>query len=145
MTDTSLNVLMAMTKELAVLLPEVRRDPALLDDLLDPDFQEIGAPGDCARGRRSSQPSPTTPTMSTTGQSTIEHSDMAGALVAPNLVLLTYLTNDHGAAPGAAPCGAEQTRCGGCCTTKANLPRRRPRRPLGDVPELTGIRAAYGG
>ena len=45
MTFTPLEVHPAISKEVALLSPKVRRDPALVDDVLDPKFQETGATG----------------------------------------------------------------------------------------------------
>lgn len=88
MASPSLEVLLAISKEVALLSPEVRREPALVDDLLDADFQEIGA-----SGRLWTRAEMIAALADDDEQVTIEYSDMAGAVVGPGLILLTYLTN----------------------------------------------------
>lgn len=92
MASPSLEVLLAISKEVALLSPEVRREPALVDDLLDADFQEIGASG--RLWTRAEMIAALADDIDDE-QSTIEYSDMTGAVVGPDLVLLTYLTNHH--------------------------------------------------
>lgn len=86
--------------ELALLTPEVRRSRARLEELLDPEFSEIGASGrlwgreaviemlvgdeDRDRDQASRTPLPT--------------AEMAGRPAAPGLILLTYVSDPGGRA-----------------------------------------------
>lgn len=86
----------AIAAELALLKPEVRNSPQKLEALLAPDFTEIGASGRhwtrteiiaALLAEGDEPPSPVT------------HANMAGRVVAPGLVLLTYdTTSDLGRA-----------------------------------------------
>lgn len=83
----------AIDGELRLLDPGVRASPALVSELLDPEFTEIGASGRPwdARSIRTVMSagtvSPETP---------IEVSGMSGKVLAPGIVHLTYCTDHQG-------------------------------------------------
>lgn len=80
---------MVIEREVALLTPFVRGSAKLLEDLLDDDFTEIGASGRTwarseiivalVEGAEANQPR-------------IDYREMKGRVVAPGLVLLTYLS-----------------------------------------------------
>ncbi|MFG3437602.1 DUF4440 domain-containing protein [Nonomuraea sp. NPDC047897] len=81
----------AIAGELRILEPAVRTSAALLDEFLDPEFTEIGASGQLwdrpsiiALLADGPPPAPVTVT------------DMAGRLLAPGLVHLTYVSDTAG-------------------------------------------------
>jgi hypothetical protein len=79
--------------ELALLDPEVRRSRERVEDMLDPDFREIGASGHLwTRGEMV--------TALTGDDAGDEHritaSEVHGVLVSPGLVLLTYVSHAAG-------------------------------------------------
>ncbi|MDK1472798.1 DUF4440 domain-containing protein [Streptomyces sp. 549] len=71
--------------------PEVRASPALVSELLDPGFTEIGA-----SGRRWDATSILTVTSAGSADPgpPVEVSQMSGTVLAPGIVHLTYLTDD---------------------------------------------------
>ena len=81
--------------ELALLTPEVRRSRARLENLLDPEYAEIGA-----SGRLWSRPAILE--MLLGGEDRVRAplptAEMAGRVVAPGLVLLTYVSDPGGRA-----------------------------------------------
>ncbi|WP_019548080.1 DUF4440 domain-containing protein [Streptomyces sulphureus] len=79
----------ATEAELRLLDPEVRARPDLVTELLDPAFVEIGA-----SGRRWDATTILTVTSGTTAPaSSVRVSEMSGAVLAPDLVHLTYLAD----------------------------------------------------
>ena len=78
--------------ELLLLAPQVRLSPARLDELLDPDFREIGT-----SGRRWTR-AETISALSgqTTDNGPIEATDFAVTPVAPGVVLVSFLTVGRG-------------------------------------------------
>ncbi|MFD4944389.1 DUF4440 domain-containing protein [Streptomyces sp. NPDC058239] len=93
MTDESERAVQAAIEaEMRLLDPAVRASPALVSELLDPEFLEIGA-----SGRRWDATSILTVTSdgSVAPEAPVEVSDMSGAVLAPGIVHLTYFA-DHG-------------------------------------------------
>jgi hypothetical protein len=76
-------------REAALLTPEVRGSLDLLEELLDPDFREIGASG---RLWTRDEVIAALLADSDTAQRVVNVSDMSGREVGPGLVLLTYVT-----------------------------------------------------
>ncbi|MCE3036198.1 MULTISPECIES: nuclear transport factor 2 family protein [Streptomyces] len=83
----------AIDGELRLLDPEVRAVPALVLELLDPEFTEFGA-----SGRRWDMDSILTVTSSgsVSAESPVEVSEMSGVLLAPGVVHLTYFADNQG-------------------------------------------------
>ncbi|MFH9941569.1 DUF4440 domain-containing protein [Streptomyces sp. TR1341] len=83
----------AIDGEIRLLDPEVRAVPALVLELLDPEFTEFGA-----SGRRWDVDSILTVTSggSVSAESPVEVSDMSGVLLAPGVVHLTYFADNQG-------------------------------------------------
>ncbi|MEV7751905.1 DUF4440 domain-containing protein [Streptomyces griseofuscus] len=83
----------AIDGELRLLDPEVRAVPALVLELLDPEFTEFGA-----SGRRWDINSVLTVTSSgsVSAESPVQVSEMSGVLLAPGVVHLTYFADDQG-------------------------------------------------
>ncbi|WP_256638523.1 nuclear transport factor 2 family protein [Streptomyces murinus] len=83
----------AIDGEIRLLDPEVRAVPALVLELLDPEFIEFGA-----SGRRWDVDSILTVTSggSVSAESPVEVSDMSGVLLAPGVVHLTYFADNQG-------------------------------------------------
>ncbi|MGM0345820.1 DUF4440 domain-containing protein [Streptomyces sp. Adlamb9] len=83
----------AIDGEMRLLDPEVRAVPALVLELLDPEFTEFGA-----SGRRWDVDSILTVTSggSVSAESPVEVSDMSGVLLAPGVVHLTYFADNQG-------------------------------------------------
>ncbi|MFF5432918.1 DUF4440 domain-containing protein [Streptomyces griseofuscus] len=83
----------AIDGELRLLDPEVRAVPALVLELLDPEFTEFGA-----SGRRWDINSVLTVTSSgsVSAESPVKVSEMSGVLLAPGVVHLTYFADDQG-------------------------------------------------
>ncbi|MFE9420039.1 DUF4440 domain-containing protein [Streptomyces griseofuscus] len=83
----------AIDGELRLLDPEVRAVPALVLELLDPEFTEFGA-----SGRRWDINSVLTVTSSgsVSADSPVKVSEMSGVLLAPGVVHLTYFADDQG-------------------------------------------------
>ena len=86
-------VAVVIERELALLTPEVRGSADQLEELLDPDFGEIGKSGRLwTRGEMiAALVADTDPE-----QHTINFSDMSGRTVGPGFVLLTYVTEVEG-------------------------------------------------
>ncbi|MEU1272171.1 DUF4440 domain-containing protein [Streptomyces sp. NPDC005799] len=94
MTDESERAVRAAIEgELRLLDPEVRASPARVLELLDPEFTEIGA-----SGRRWDAESILTVTSggSVSPDSPVEVTGMAGVLLAPGVVHLTYFADNQG-------------------------------------------------
>ncbi|MEU3532380.1 nuclear transport factor 2 family protein [Streptomyces murinus] len=83
----------AIDGELRLLDPEVRAVPALVLELLDPEFTEFGA-----SGRRWDMDSILTVTSSgsVSAESPVKVSEMSGVLLAPGVVHLTYFADNQG-------------------------------------------------
>ncbi|MFJ9631733.1 DUF4440 domain-containing protein [Streptomyces sp. NPDC091280] len=83
----------AIDGEMRLLDPEVRAVPALVLELLDPEFIEFGA-----SGRRWDVESILTVTSggSVSEASPVEVSDMSGVVLAPGVVHLTYFADNQG-------------------------------------------------
>ncbi|MFF9701945.1 DUF4440 domain-containing protein [Streptomyces griseofuscus] len=83
----------AIDGELRLLDPEVRTVPALVLELLDPEFTEFGA-----SGRRWDINSVLTVTSSgsVSAESPVKVSEMSGVLLAPGVVHLTYFADNQG-------------------------------------------------
>lgn len=83
----------AIEAEMRLLDPDVRASPALVLQLLDPDFTEIGA-----SGRRWDATSILTVTSagSVDPESPVKVSEMSGVVLAPGLVHLTYFADNIG-------------------------------------------------
>ena len=82
-----------MEREVALLTPEVRSSADQLEELLDPDFEEIGKSGHLwTRGEMiAALVADTDPE-----EPSIKVSDMSGRTVGPGIVLLTYVTQVEG-------------------------------------------------
>jgi hypothetical protein len=113
---------LVIERELALLSFQVRRLARQVDELLDPEFREIGASGRCwTRGEivaaLAGGPSG--------GEGAIQATEMAGALVGPDLVLLTYVSDRQGA--GSAQLAvATLSRRMAALAPPGHLGRRRP-------------------
>ena len=86
-------VAVVIERELALLTPEVRGSADRLEELLDPDFEEIGKSG-CLWKRAeliAALVADTDPE-----KRTVDLSDMSGQTVGPGFVLLTYVTQVEG-------------------------------------------------
>ncbi|MFD3523144.1 DUF4440 domain-containing protein [Streptomyces sp. NPDC058653] len=83
----------AVAAEIRLLDPVVRASPALVSELLDPDFIEIGA-----SGRRWDATSILTVTSagSVVPEAPMTVSEMRGAVLAPGIVHLTYFADNRG-------------------------------------------------
>ncbi|RPK53952.1 MULTISPECIES: DUF4440 domain-containing protein [unclassified Streptomyces] len=83
----------AIDAEMRLLDPDVRASPALVSELLDPEFLEFGA-----SGRRWDATSILSVTSdgSVTPEAPVEVSDMSGAVLAPGIVHLTYFADHSG-------------------------------------------------
>jgi hypothetical protein len=87
------SVRFAVAGELRLLDPETRASPALVSALLHPDFVEFGASG--RRWDSVSVLSVTTPEPGAQGRR-ISVEGMAGQQIAPDVVHLTYVSDDNG-------------------------------------------------
>ena len=87
------DVAVVIEREVALLTPEVRGSAEQLEELLDPDFGEIGKSGRLwTRGEMiAALVADTYPE-----QHSINFSDMSGRTVGPGFVLLTYVTQVEG-------------------------------------------------
>ena len=87
------DVAVVIEREVALLTPEVRGSAEQLEELLDPDFGEIGKSGRLwTRGEMiAALVADTDPE-----QHSINFSDMSGRTVGPGFVLLTYVTQVEG-------------------------------------------------
>ncbi|ARF52812.1 DUF4440 domain-containing protein [Streptomyces gilvosporeus] len=83
----------AIAAEMRLLDPDVRASPVLVSELLDPQFTEIGA-----SGRRWDATSILTVTSagSVAPESPVKVSEMAGVVLAPGIVHLTYFADNNG-------------------------------------------------
>jgi hypothetical protein len=86
-------VAVVIERELALLTPEVRDSADQLEELLDPDFSEIGKSGRLwtRAGMIAALVADTDPE-----KHTVDFSDMSGRTVGPGFVLLTYVTQVEG-------------------------------------------------
>jgi hypothetical protein len=84
---------LVMDRELALLSLPVRRVVEQVDELLDPDFREIGASG-CLWTRAEMMSALAAELSEEAG--VIEATEMAGVVVGPELVLLTYVSDRGG-------------------------------------------------
>ncbi|MGI5142386.1 MULTISPECIES: DUF4440 domain-containing protein [unclassified Streptomyces] len=94
MTDESERAVeAAIEAEMRLLDPEVRASPALVLELLDPEFTEFGA-----SGRRWDVESILAVTSAGTvsPESPVKVSEMTGVVLAPGIVHLTYLADNQG-------------------------------------------------
>jgi hypothetical protein len=83
----------AVAGELRLLDPDVRASPALVLELLDPDFTEIGASG---RWWDAESVLTVTGDGSISPASPVEVTEMSGAVLAPGIVHLTYVADNQG-------------------------------------------------
>ncbi|NLU75310.1 DUF4440 domain-containing protein [Streptomyces sp. HNM0575] len=83
----------AVAAELRLLDPDVRASPALVSELLDPEFTEFGASG--RRWDAGSILTVTSAGSSDPGRP-VEVSEMSGAVLAPGIVHLTYFSDNGG-------------------------------------------------
>ncbi|HET6855757.1 MAG TPA: DUF4440 domain-containing protein [Streptomyces sp.] len=94
MADESVRAVQAAIEgELRLLDPDVRASPALVSELLDPEFVEFGASGrrwDAASILTVTSAGPADP------GAPVQVSGMSGVLLAPGVVHLTYRTDDSG-------------------------------------------------
>ncbi|MBT2444943.1 DUF4440 domain-containing protein [Streptomyces sp. ISL-36] len=83
----------AIGAEMRLLDPDVRASPALVSELLDPEFVEIGA-----SGRRWDATSILTVTSagSVVPECPVTVSEMTGVVLAPGIVHLTYFADNRG-------------------------------------------------
>ncbi|MFE3650713.1 DUF4440 domain-containing protein [Streptomyces sp. NPDC059152] len=83
----------AIAAEMRLLDPDVRASPVLVSELLDPEFTEFGA-----SGRRWDATSILTVTSagSVAPESPVKVSEMAGVVLAPGIVHLTYFADSKG-------------------------------------------------
>lgn len=86
-------VAVVIERELALLTPEVRVSSDQLEELLDPDFAEIGK-----SGRLWTRAEMIAALVADTDSQkhSVDYSDMSGRTVGPGLVLLTYVTQVEG-------------------------------------------------
>jgi hypothetical protein len=87
------DVRLVIDRELALLSFPVRRSARQVDELLDPEFREIGASG--RLWTRAEMMSALAGEL-TEEAGAIEATEMAGVVVAPELVLLTYVSDRRG-------------------------------------------------
>ncbi len=80
-------------RELALMSPSVRRSVALVDELLDPEFREIGMSGRCWTRPEAIQ---ALASEATDESCAAEMTDIEGTVLEPNLVLLTYVSSRGG-------------------------------------------------
>jgi hypothetical protein len=82
-----------IASELALLSPQTRRSPAQVDELLDPDFREIGA-----SGRMWNRPEMVSALAeeSSDDDEQIATAELEAAVVGPGLILVTYTTDRRG-------------------------------------------------
>jgi len=81
--------------ELALLSPQTRRCADQVDDLLDPDFREIGASGRLwTRAEMLELLAEESPDID--GEVPIGTAEMEGSVLGPGLILLTYVSNARG-------------------------------------------------
>jgi hypothetical protein len=82
-----------IASELALLSSRVRRSPARVDELLDPDFREIGA-----SGRMWTRPEMVSALAeeSSDEDEQVAATELEAAVVGPGLILVTYTTDRRG-------------------------------------------------
>ena len=85
----------AIERELALMSPGVRRSAARVDELLDPEFREIGMSGRLWTRTETMQALATEPADESCA---VEVTDMQGTVLGPGLVLLTYVSSRNGRA-----------------------------------------------
>ncbi|WP_328540591.1 nuclear transport factor 2 family protein [Streptomyces sp. NBC_00344] len=83
----------AMASEMRLLDPDVRASPALVSELLDPEFMEIGASGRCWDATSILT---VTSSGSVVPGCPVTVSDMTGVALAPGIVHLTYFADNRG-------------------------------------------------
>ena len=94
MTDESEQAVQAAVDgELRLLDPAVRASPALVAELLDPGFTEIGASG---RWWDAESILTATSAGTVSPESPVKVTEMSGALLAPGVVHLTYFADNQG-------------------------------------------------
>ncbi len=96
-----MNTDQVIASELALLSPAVRRDPAQVQALLDPDFVEVGASGrlwtraELIAALAEERPAEERPAEERPAEAAREVSEFRACALSSDLVLLTYLS-DHG-------------------------------------------------
>ena len=80
-------------RELALMSPSVRRSAALVDELLDPEFCEIGMSGRFWTRAEVNQALAAEPADE---PGTAEVTEMEGKVLGPSLILLTYMSTRDG-------------------------------------------------
>ncbi|MFJ3307525.1 DUF4440 domain-containing protein [Streptomyces sp. NPDC086549] len=94
MTDESERAVQAAIEgELRLLDPEVRASRALVSELLDPEFTEIGASG---RWWGADSILTVTSAGTVSSESPVKVSEMSGTVLAPGIVHLTYFADIQG-------------------------------------------------
>ncbi|WP_030377370.1 MULTISPECIES: DUF4440 domain-containing protein [unclassified Streptomyces] len=94
MTDESERAVQAAVGgELRLLDPEVRASPALVSELLDPEFTEIGASG---RWWDAQSILTVTSAGTVSSEAPVKVSKMSGTVLAPGIVHLTYSADNQG-------------------------------------------------
>ncbi|GAA1007849.1 hypothetical protein STXM2123_3487 [Streptomyces sp. F-3] len=91
--DNDRAVQAAVDGELRLLDPEVRASPALVSELLDPEFTEIGASGRVWDARSILT---VTSSGAVSSEAPVEVGEMSGKVLAPGVVHLTYRTDHQG-------------------------------------------------
>lgn len=87
------DVRLVTDRELALLSSEVRQSASRVDELLDPDFREIGASGRLwTRAEIVAALARELPD----AEGSIEVTEMTGEVIGPDLVLLTYVSGQRG-------------------------------------------------
>jgi hypothetical protein len=82
-----------VTSELALLSPQVRRSRAQVDELLDPEFREIGA---SVRMRTRPEMTSALPAEVSDNDEPVTATDLQAAVVGPGLILVTYMSDRRG-------------------------------------------------
>jgi hypothetical protein len=133
-------VAVVIEREVALLTPEVRSSADQLEELLDPDFEEIGKSGHLwTRGEMiAALVADTDPE-----EPSIKVSDTSGRTVGPGIVLLTYVTQVEGRRAPQLSMGTVDEGVAGSCTTRAPPLRSGPRTEHGRTP-ITALSAAFG-
>ena len=83
----------AIAGELRLLAPEVRASPALVSELVDPEFREIGASG---RWWDAESILTVTSAGTVSPDAPVKVSKMSGTVLAPGIVHLTYFADNQG-------------------------------------------------
>ena len=110
------DVAVVIERKVALLTPEVRGSAEQLEELLDPDFEEIGKSGRLwTRGEMiAALVADTDPE-----QHSINFSDMSGRTVGTGFVLLTYVTQVEGQRARRGSLWRQSMKGWGSCTTRA--------------------------